>query len=218
MRKLFNKFRGKSEKAPSSLTHPRQLSAGDLMKLDDSFALPAQLRNGLFEIIEVNTSQFEHCHEPEWILKGEAEASLFFSIDEDDGESCAAFSIKIDRAEVESLFDMEQFSCIFEDGFPARLHVNKVEGELSSWVAETYEQVGDSERGFFYNKDYRGSQPPDETGSGEPFDYYCLSNNNDTHALEIEVWGNGETDVLLTIYRPLSDIRELWPAGKKGHD
>ena len=214
MKKFFNKLRGKSDPPPSPLSHPRQLSVGDLMKLDDSFALPIELRDVMFEVLEVNTSQFEHAHEPEWILKGDSGQPIFFSIEEEDGESCAAFSIKVDRGDVESLFDMEQFSSIFEDGLPTRLHANSIDGSLSSWVTGTYEQSGQSERGFFYKKDYRGSQPPETEGSGEPFDYYCLCSEDDDYAVEIEVWGNGETDILLTIYRPLSDIRELWPAKK----
>ncbi len=214
MKKLFNKLRGKTESGQPKLAHPRQLSVGDFLKLDDSFALPSLLRNAMLEVLEVNTSQFEFSHEPEWILQGETGQAIFFSIIEEDGESSAAFSIKVERGDVEALFDMDQFSGIFEDELPACLQVKASDGPLSSWLAETYEQDGQSERGYFYRQDYRGSQPPATEGSGEPFDYYCLCNGEGTHALEIEVWGSGETDVLLTLYRPLSDIRELWPAGK----
>ena len=184
------------------------------MKLDDSFALPPLLRDAMLEVLEVNTSQFEFSHEPEWVLQGESGQIIFFSINEEDGKSSAAFSIKIERRDVEALFDMEQFSSIFDSEFPTRLHVKKNEGPLSAWLADIYEQDGESERGFFYRQDYRGSQPPITEGSGEPFDYYSLYNDEGTHALEVEVWGNGETDILLTLYRPLSDIRELWPARK----
>lgn len=214
MKKLFNKLRGKTEPNQPKLAHPRQLSVGDYLKLDDSFALPPLLRDAMLEVVEVNTSQFEFSHEPEWILQGETGQPVFFSIIEEDGESSAAFSIKIERGDVEALFDMEQFSNIFEDDLPARLHSKATDGPLSSWLAETYQQDAQSERGYFYRQDYRGSQPPVAEGSGEPFDYYCLCSDEDTHALEIEVWGSGETDILLTLYRPLSDIRELWPAGK----
>ncbi|MBL4607942.1 MAG: hypothetical protein JKY01_08965 [Pseudomonadales bacterium] len=216
MKKLFNKLRGKSASKQSKLEHPRQLSVGDLMQLDDSFALPALLRGAMLEVLEVNTSQFEFNHEPEWILKGESEQSVFFSISEEDGESYAAFSIKIERADVDALFDMDQFSSIFDDESLARLDAKTTEGALAGWLAESYEQDGQSERGYFYREDYRASQPPSTEGSGEPFDCYCLSNEDDTHALEIEVWGSGDTDVLLTLYRPLSDIRELWPSRKAG--
>jgi len=214
MKKLFNKLRGKTESGQPKLVHPRQLSVGDFLKLDDSFALPSLLRNATLEVLEVNTSQFEFSHEPEWILQGETGQAIFFSIIEEDGESSAAFSIKVERGDVEALFDMDQFSGIFEEELPACLQVKASDGPLSSWLAETYAQDGQSERGYFYRQDYRGSQPPATEGSGEPFDYYCLCNGEGTHALEIEVWGSGETDVLLTLYRPLSDIRELWPAGK----
>ena len=38
------------------------------------------------------------------------------------------------------------------------------------------------------------------------------------HAIEIEVWTGGETDVFVTIYRPISDIKELWPGSTGTED
>ena len=61
-------------------------------------------------------------------------------------------------------------------------------------------------------KDYRGARPSDYEGDGEPFDYYCLVDSSESHAVEIEVYPGGETDVSLTLYRDVDDIKDLWPA------
>ena len=53
----------------------------------------------------------------------------------------------------------------------------------------------------------------DENGArGEAFESYSLINSQETLAVDIEVYDGGDTEVMLTLYRPLSDIREYWPA------
>ena len=37
-------------------------------------------------------------------------------------------------------------------------------------------------------------------------------NKEETHAIEAEVYEGGETEVYLTLYRELTDIKDLWPA------
>lgn len=85
---------------------------------------------------------------------------------------------------------------------------------MDGLVAQQYHQVSSGERGFYYEKDYRNSSPPEYEGSGEPLDYHCLIDNEEAFAVEVEVYQGGETDVALTVYRDLDVIKELWPAEK----
>lgn len=212
MKNFISKLRGKQNGQRAALTHPEQLMPGDLLTLDDSFVLPSLLRGARLEVIEVNTYQYQYSHFPEWILKGDGDKSIFFSIDTEDGESTAAFSIKIEEDEVKLLFEMDAFSTIFEEENGTTLEISSPDGDLAEWVSHCYRQESGAERAYFYRRDYRGLNPPQEEGEGEPFDYYLLNSADGMRAVEIEVWEGGETDVLLTVYRPLTDIRELWPA------
>lgn len=203
-------FKRDSKSAVRELTHPKQLQIGDLLKVDDSFVLPTSLSAKTLKVVDVYTYQFEYEHFTEWVLQNELGEALFLGIEQEDGAELASWSIKIPRADVEALFDMDEFAQIFEQG-PAELTRVTVQDQMEKWLAPAYHQNEFACRGYFYQQDYRGSRPPDEEGEGEPFDYYSLISDDGTKAIEIEVWDGGETDVMLTLYRPIADIRELWP-------
>lgn len=213
MKNLFKAaFSRDKTKVRAALDHPRELQPGDFLKLNDSLLLPALLRDQSLQVQQVNTYQYEYRSEPEWVLKSVSGVPLFFSIDNEDGADTACFSVKLTPDMVEMLFDLDEFGDIFGESGLVELNTLETPDELEHWVAPYYRQTTAGQRGYHYEQDYRGSQPPDDEGSGEPFDYYCLQSNDLKQAIEIEVWPDGDTDVLLTIYRPMSDIRELWPA------
>ena len=193
------------------LEHPRDLQSGDLLQMSDSFGLPDQLRSQTFKVVGINTGQFEHSFSTTFALQSATDDTVDLTIEEDAGRQLAAFSFAINRDVVEQLFDLEEFGSVFDDEFSTSLRLQDAAG-MDSLVAEEYHQVAMGERGYFYDSDYRGSRPPDHEGVGEPFDYYCLVNDKETHGVEIEVYQGGETDVSLTLYRDLTDIRDLWPA------
>ena len=192
------------------LNHPNQLQLGDMLKLDDSFLLPAVLRGQTFKVTEVNTYQFEYEHYPEWVLKNERGDAAFLTLDDDDGEEFANFAIKIQRADVESLFNMDEFAEIFEEEGAVLNLQGDTEG-FDKWLDPKYHQVSQANRGYFYLVDYRDSEPPDDEEYGEPFDLFELESDDGMKGVGVEVWPDGETDVFLSISRPLVDIRELWP-------
>ncbi|GLP95676.1 hypothetical protein [Paraferrimonas sedimenticola] len=208
--KLFGK---KAEAEPRQLNHPSQLNQGDMIVLDDSFALPGLLRGQQFKVESVNCYEYQNSRAPEWILRGNGQHTLFLSIEQDD-EEYLAVSIKLTRAEVESCFDMDAFADIFEEGVFAELEGHEQDGELAGWLNGRYRQTDFAEFGYFHRADYRHTRPPQDANQshGDAFEAYQLVNDNETHAIDIEVYENGETDVMLTLYRPVSDIREYWPA------
>jgi hypothetical protein len=67
--------------------------------------------------------------------------------------------------------------------------------------------------GYFHREDYRNLKPPQDANgvTGEPFEYYLLLDDDESRALEVEVYEGGDTDVVLTLYRPITDISDYWP-------
>ena len=57
--------------------------------------------------------------------------------------------------------------------------------------------------------------PRYEQEGGEPCEMICLASDNEGFGLNIEIWDGGETEVSLTLMRPMSDIVDLFPGDAK---
>lgn len=212
---FLNRLFGKKEEPKRQLDHPSKLNKGDMISLDDSFALPPQLRGQQLRVETVNTYEYQRKQQTEWVLKGHSGDAIFLSLDEDD-ETYLALSIKVSRGQVEQFFDLDQFSEIFEEAGKAELDTQALSSELNDyeqWLSPHYHQVTSGSFGYFHRQDYRGLRPPQDAdgATGEPFESYQLLDDDEDKAVDVEVYESGETDVMLTLYRPLSDIREYWP-------
>lgn len=196
---------------PRSLERPGDLALGDFLQLNDSYALPVQLRGATFRVLAISTCQFEHEFNTGFALEGDRALEVDLTLEGTPGREEAVFSLAVERSQVEQLFNMEEFADIFTPG-PVRLERIGELPELAGWTADSYHRRSFAERGFHYPRDYRGEGPPDAASAGEPFDYYCVLSDDGTRSVEIEVWQEGDADVSLCVHRPVSDIRELWPA------
>ncbi|MDR8522438.1 hypothetical protein [Shewanella fidelis] len=206
---------GKKEAPKRQLDHPSKLNKGDMISLDDSFALPPQLRGQQLRVEAVNTYEYQRKQQTEWVLKGHGNDTIFLSLDEDD-ETYLGLSIKLNRGLVEALFDLDQFSEIFEESGKAQLTTNTLTADLEDyeqWLSPHYHQVSAADFGYFHRQDYRGQRPPQDAdgATGDAFEAYQLLDDDEDKAIDVEVYEGGDTDVMLTIYRPLSDIRDYWP-------
>ena len=47
--------------------------------------------------------------------------------------------------------------------------------------------------------------------SGEQFELYTLIDEEQSRGIDIEVWQDGDTDLFITLYRPTSDIVDIFP-------
>ena len=226
MKKLFKSIFSKQKTSElRSLDDPRNLARGDMIVLKEDYGLPTMLRGKEFQVSHVGTYQFQYRHYSECTLKGDG-PSIFLSIDEIDGEEMANFSLKIEREQVEQLFDMDEFADIFAVASPndaetnegetgsAILHLKNTPTTLSGWVSDLYRQQDFGERGYYYDRSFGSMGPPKTKGQGEPFEYYSLLSDDERYGIEIEVWEDGATDVFLSLYRPMTDIVELFPAHK----
>ena len=206
--------RTKADAKPRELNHPSDLMVQDMIQLSDSFALPPRLRNQTFKVIGIVTYQFEHEYSTSFSLEGINQDHIDLTVTEEGGRASAEFSLSIAQDQVEQIFNLDQFSEVFDGQGRARVECTS-KLDLEAWLDDSYVQRAHSEAGYFYNSDCRGKGPSTYEGDGEPFQYHSLVNQDQSKAVEIEVYEGGETEVSLTLYRPIEDIKELWPAEKK---
>lgn len=213
LKKTFNKISGKIKQTQRKLTHVDQLLAGDIIVLTDSFALPEVLRGQQFQVTAINSYEYEHATQTEWTLQGTDDLLIFLSLDVDDSIELK-FALKIESEDVETLFDLERFSEVFDEPGQAFLQ-RKIDNQLtSSWSSEQYQQSIFAKVGFFHRKDHRSENLSEYEGrdAGEQFELYALYNEDQSKGLDIEVWQDGDTDVFLTLFRPLTDIVDMYSA------
>jgi len=207
---IFKKIFGRKEEnpAPRNIRSVNDLQCGDMITINDSFALPPQLRGQQMQVQSVNSYDYDGDKELEWVLKGADDTLIFLSLDEDDGVSLE-LSIKLKLADVETLFDLDNFADIFEDNDATTLIQTGDVERLSQWYTSSYRQSNAGETGFFHKKDHRDKNTP--LGKGEQFELFTLDDPEEDFGVCIEVWNDGETDVSLTLYRPASDIVDFFP-------
>ena len=186
---------------------------GDIIVLTDSFALPEILRGQQLQVTAVNSYEYENNTQLEWTLKGNNELLLFLSLEVDDSTELK-FALKIAPEDVETLFDLARFSEIFDEPGQAFLDRKTDNNLTTSWSSEQYQQNTFAKVGYFHRKDHRSESLSAYEGkdSGEQFELYALYNQDQSKGLDIEVWQDGDTDVFLTLFRPLTDIIDMYPA------
>jgi len=206
---LFGKLFGSSSKQTTRvLEKPEQLEVGDIITLDDSFALPSLLRGQSLEIKQINTYEYEHSKSIEWVLQGPTDDILFLSLENDDIQTLV-FSLKINRDVVTNIFDLDQFSTLFDEPGNAQLKTKEIPNELNQWLANDYRQCEFGKFGYFHSLDYRTNNLNDQ--QGDSFERYSVISDDEKFGLEAEVYQDGETDIVLCVHRPVSDIRQFWP-------
>lgn len=210
---FFKKIFSKSSDEPRKLTKVNQLLVGDIIVLTDSFALPESLRGQQFQVKAVNSYEFEHNVQTEWALVGTNSLEIFLSLEVDDVTELK-LSLKIQHEDVETLFDLDRFAEIFDE--PGQAFLDKqADNELTAmWSSEQYQQSVFAKVGFFHRKDHRSENLSSYEGkdSGEQFELYRLYNEDQSKGVDVEVWQDGDTEVCLTLFRPLSDIIDMYPA------
>ena len=111
---------GKKEAPKRQLDHPNKLLKGDMITFDDSFALPTQLRGQQLKVEAIHTYEYQRSQLCEFLLRGHSGTAIYLSYVQED-ESYLSISMKINRAVVEQLFDLDAFAEIFEEPGKATL-------------------------------------------------------------------------------------------------
>jgi len=209
-KKAFNKVTNKKEQR--KLTQIDQLLVSDIIVLTDSFALPESLRGQQFQVTAVNSYEYQHNTQTEWVLQSNNDLLLFLTLETDDITELK-FALKIDRNEVENLFDLDNFAQIFEEPGQAQLNRQTDSENTVMWSSDFYQQSTFAKVGYFHRKDHRSESLSayEDEDCGEQFELYALYNEDENKGLDVEVWQDGDTDVFLTLFRPTTDIVDMYP-------
>jgi len=209
---LKNIFK-KNTKEPRKLTQVNQLLIDDIIVLTDSFALPESLRQQQFQVKAVNSYEFEDKVQTEWALVGTNALEIFLSLEVDDVTELK-LSLKIQHEDIEQLFDLDSFAEVFDEPGNAFLDRQADNSLTSMWSSEQYQQSTFAKVGYFHRKDHRSENLSAYEGkdSGEQFELYSLYNEDQSKGVDIEVWQDGDTEVCLTLFRPITDIIDMYPA------
>lgn len=208
---LKNIFKKEAE-VERKLTHANQLKKNDIIVLSDSFGLPETLRGQEFQVSAINCYEYENKTETEWVLEGTNNTQIYLTLDIDD-ETYLKFSLKIERNDVETLFNLDDFATIFDEPGNAFLERQADSSSTSQWSSDQYQQQTYSQVGYFHRKDNRVESLSSYEGkdAGEQFELYALFDKEDTRGIDIEVWQDGDTEVFLTLFRPTTDIIDMYP-------
>jgi hypothetical protein len=209
---MLKKLFGKKSAPVRKLTDAKDLMIGDMLELVDSFSLPSELRGKTFAVKAINTYEFEYNNVTEFLLEGPEHQAIHMNIEAEDGEEYINFTTKLDRDEVELLFDMEAFGLVFEDNVSHEIvKVVAKTHNYERWLADSYRQQGEWSGGYYYTQDRRNTAKSQfQEDQSEPFESVSLAADDDMHSIEIEVWKDGTTDVFLGVSRPVSDIKALY--------
>lgn len=206
----------KQPAAPTRLlTEPKQLMLGDIFCFGDSFALPEAMRKQQLQVDDISTIEFKHEHYVKLVGQGASDQLVYISFPKNP-KNLINCSLLLSRDDVENLFDLDDFSEIFEAPGKARLTPLSVQHNYGDMLAEEYIQQDFSTSGYLHNVDYRGLTPPQfsDQEHGREFEYYSLEGNKGLRLIEIFIFENGDTDVYLSSLRPAGDIAELWIKGE----
>ena len=165
--------------------------------LTDSFALPESLRTQQFQVSAINCYEFESDTQTEWVLQGDNNLELYLTIEKDD-QTYLKFALKIQHEDVESLFDLDAFGTIFDEPGQAFLDKQADTPLTTGWSNSQYQQRTFAKVGYFHRKDNRNESLSSYEGkeAGEQFELYSLLDEEQARGIDVEVWQDGDTDVM----------------------
>ncbi|MFT5023259.1 MAG: hypothetical protein ACI9O3_000856 [Colwellia sp.] len=189
-----------------------ELKIKDIIVLTDSFALPESLRKQQFQVSAINCYEFENNTQTEWVLQGANNLELYLTIESDD-KTYLKFALKIQHQDIETLFDLDEFATIFDEPGEAFLERKSDSLLTSGWSSPQYQQQVFAKVGYFHRRDNRSESLSAYEGNeaGEQFELYSLLDEEQSRGIDIEVWQDGDTDLFITLYRPTSDIIDIFP-------
>ena len=147
------------------------------------------------------------------IMEG-ADQRLFLSSSTVNPERPLEVAIALLPEAVFKIFKRKKFVAIFEEPenndhrISRKIDPDKL-NELQGFVGESYFQERTHE-GYRSPKDCRDEKLPESDWAG--FDYKLMVSDDRNHAVRIEVFDGGRTDVYLIAYLPLNKVAEYWPA------
>ena len=216
---FFSSVFGSGDKSPEpvNIESPSDLKIGDMLKME--FAEQGLVSGQTLKVAEqlfYDVSAVENCKTVS-ILQG-ADQRVLLSTSTVNPERPLELAISVLPETVFKLFKRKQFAAIFDEPDNTDHRVNckadldNLTGELNGlegFVAASYFQERTNEA-YRSNKDCRNKERSEADWTA--FDYKLLVADDRNHAVRIEVFDGGRTDVYLIAYLALNKVEEYWPA------
>ena len=200
---------GDKASSPRNISSPKDLKTGDMLKVE--FASQAVVSGQTLKVSEqffYDVSSVENCKTVSVMEGVDRRVYLSYSSVNPDKPLEVAISVLPDT--IFKLFKESKFVAIFEepDNTDHRLNLKTELDEVQGFVGQSYYQERTNEA-YRSVKDCRENPLTDADWSG--FDYKLMVSDDRQHAIRIEVFDGGRTDVYLIAYLPLNKIEEYWP-------
>jgi hypothetical protein len=209
---MLKNFFSKKSSDTRILETPQQLKAGDIISLKYRESLPESLREQQFEVVKVGAYEYSSGVNKEVVLKGEENQLYFMSIENEDGEDQLCFSNKISRQQALALFSEDAFSQLWSEDWIELKVVENIDA-LKGWYTSQYSQTIKEQEAYFYDRDCE-DEDLSLAEDGDELRYHECEGVDDHYGLNVEIWGDGSTDVFLQVYCPTEVIEEMWPHAK----
>ena len=203
---------GKTPPTTRNIESPKDLLVGDMLKME--FAAQTLISGQTLKVSEqifYDISAVENCKTVS-ILQG-ADQRVLLSTSTINPEKPLEVAISVLPETIFKIFNQNEFVAIFEepDITDHRIRQNRNLGELNDvqgFLGESYyqERTNEAYRG---NKDCRNMTLVDSDWTA--FDYKLMVSDDRCHAVRIEVFDGGRTDVYLIAYLVLNKVEEYWP-------
>ncbi len=207
-------FGGGNSPPPSSkIESPGDLKPGDMLKME--FSDQALISGQTLKVTEqlfYDLNAVEKCKTIS-ILQG-VEQRVLISTSTVNPERPLELAVAVLPETVFKIFKRKQFVAIFEEPDNNDHRINRKntateQASLQGFIAESYFQERTNEA-YRSNKDCRHETLLDSDWSA--FDYKLMVSDDRQHAVRIEVFDGGRTDVYLIAYLKLNKVEEYWPA------
>lgn len=190
------------------LSHPRDLRVGDIIKF--GFMELSDVSTKEFEVSQINTYIYGDLCYPELILKDRRGDIIFMMVEEEDGDEYLALSKKVDKAKINEIISPNDMTAIQQKGNGTSISITSKPDDFTQWLVNSYQEVDDNIKGSFVKGDARYLSD-EELRRQEKFSAYILEDQDGEYALEVEVYSTGETELSVTTYQDIEEIKEMWP-------
>lgn len=205
---------GGGDKSPPSrpVESPKDLKVGDMLKME--FAEQTLISGQTLKVSEqlfYDISAVENCKTVS-IMEG-VDQRVLLSTSTVNPERPLEVAMAVLPERIFEIFNRDQFVAIFEEpdntDHRIRQKTNVELNELQGFVGGSYFQERTNEA-YRSKKDCRGKTLLDS--DWDAFDYKLMVTDDRHHAVRIEVFDGGRTDVYLIAYLALNKVEEYWPA------
>ncbi|VAW51855.1 hypothetical protein MNBD_GAMMA06-2062 [hydrothermal vent metagenome] len=200
----------KQPPSPRSITSPKDLTLGDMLKME--FASQRLISGQTLKVTEqifYDLSAVEKC-KAVCAMDG-VDKRVYVSQSTVNPEKTLEVAINVLPETIFRLFKEKEFVAIFDepDNTDHRLNLINTIDEVDGFVGQSYYQERTNEA-YRSTRDCREATLSETDWAG--FDYKLMVSDDRQHAIRIEIFDGGRTDVFLIAYLALNKVEEYWPA------